>query len=581
MKKAITKIMPLAALLITVPAFAEEQPYNCQAQAQLLGVPTINRDFTLVREWDEDALGYYWEEDEKGVLRPTVPKGGAWLDGYTGVSESNFFGVCWLKFEMTKGRNYVLTTDASCPFSFMFTKASMAIVTPFGGGNGRRMTIGDKTYYYISASDWPSYEADKITYYLRVFGGFNTVGRKFTLSFEERSIQDYMPADTGSLKNPKPLDVTHPGTEIVPKCLTDEEGYSYVAYKAQLKANVEYKFFGSDDGYRLLTFALINGQQVTDIPGTFSFGDDLCSNMVVRVSEDYTLQFRVWGFVHTWDVSAMSFSWTGEDGPVPEPQPLSGGTYAGTLLDQNRGKLSVDLSVIAKLMDDGTTNFTATVVANCQSNHLYDAGAGTMRGSWMIGTKEWQSFPQAKLISESTLQVAGSLFVEDNGEAVELHVGGNLPGAQVMWEDSFLRLDPETMSARDVGITSGAFKDEPAKSPELVKLQGWGARNNVEIRLAGSIEFSAAGDPSNPISSAYLLDCIPSQEAVEAESAKFVITAFDWQSGTVTVAGDKIGGQSYGNGTVQIRTSATVDGTYDTETKSGSPQLFYRAYLVR
>ena len=131
-------------------------------------------------------------------------------------------------------------------------------------------------------------------------------------------------------------------------------------------------------------------------------------------------------------------------------------------------------------------------------------------------------------------------------------------------------------TAAEIGL-DGAFAD--ADEAEVVKALTWAEANNKTVSDMNAMEFTKAGEPTGTDSEAYLLDCAPTQEAVDAAKANFKVTSFSVDGeGKVTI--EPADGEAYGNGQVEVRYSSTIGGEYTTTEPAGGT-CFIKIYLVK
>ena len=177
------------------------------------------------------------------------------------------------------------------------------------------------------------------------------------------------------------------------------------------------------------------------------------------------------------------------------------------------------------------------------------------------------SVPDGMTISVEGLADSNNWYVVSGGTGTFDAEGSTTITAQK-------RSPSDSATAAEVGLT-GAFAN--ADTNEVAKVMEWAQENGKTVSDINAMTFSASGDPLDDDAKAYLLDCAP--EDVEDEAANFKVTSFsvDAEGNIVITPSD---GSVYGNGSVEVRYSATIGGEYTTVKPAGG-QCFIKLYLVK
>jgi len=549
---------------------------NCQAGSVPQATASTVRNLTMVRSWDE-KYGYY--DSSSGSLKWVQT--GRWTDGGDDATPAaQQKGCYWLNVTLTYGKNYVIGFPVQDDYFVYCTKKTSGAISEL-----KQVVSNGMTYYYIQQKDWATLDSTlgTISFDFLYMGPAGSVGKTFAFDFREATIDSVFADVPGTLDCPIVLDVTTSGSVTIEDSVRGYWGEGtppVTVYSVSIKGGERYAFTSTHPSMNLVIFPEVSWDFPLGILCP-DLDESTSSNLVVTAAEDMTLKFALMQADGYGNPGGGTLAWkVGEDKPdepVVPAVPVWAGTFRGTLTDADEGTVTAQFNVVAKIMDDGTTNVTGLVTLEGADYAFVSTNESEMVNVRRIGTKIYRSYFDVTLPGDGTLVLEGSFYRTADDERF---FEGILGGGIVAWEDSFLKCDPDSESAADMGITSGAFKDEPAGSPTLKKIQSWGALNNVPVSQLNDAAFDAEGDPASLVASAYLLDCEPNQKVVEEETKKFVITSFDPSSGVI-VRGDRKGGDAYGNGQIEIRSSTSPAGTFDTTEKGASAQLFYRAYLVR
>ena len=599
--KCIDKVVwTMGVMLVSLTALAAKSDKNCQSMAveMTLGV---NQQFSLVREWDDSLTPTFVPKpyvDEWGKQQPgyvTNVEANCWLDRYEDDEDltkeqnaSNYWGGCWLYVKTTRDKDYVFSCPAETPLVLFDEKTDSA-----GISFGKPRLINGTNYYCIAADDWlpKAYpdDPDDFEFYVHVFGMRNTVDQKVLLSFQQKTLSECFPASEapGSVKNPHPLDVSTSGSHVIdesPEMLWDNR-YRTTAYTIQIQPGETYTFTATGPASGQSVYFKLPDSEWDKVEGKASVKVrenpfSLPTKLIVQdVKEVYDLTFVVHLSNDYGVLSAAGGIMNWRLGSSPAAAPLSAGTYHATLVGEAVGEPAVTASVdvVAKIMNDGTTNFAASVTIGGVTNEFSDCGQSTV----VHGEEPNESWLRCSLSSLESLSVEGTIWVGK----IEYWFGGVMNGAQNSWDDSFLATDQDGLRLL---ITKGGFK--AASSDTVQKLLNWGRFNNVGISEVNDekLMFSTLGDPvlvengehAYLIAEAFLLDCAPTEAAVEAAKREFVITSFDPVSKEVIVAGKWTEKDAYGNGKVNVRVAESPEGPYGDTVPDGAA-AFYRAYLVK
>lgn len=573
-RKVFSIVVLAGALLTSVAAQAAAAAGNCKEGAVAISPSATVYNRTLLREWDTTWGDYVWDGSQYVYVQT-----GGWVDQASDADTANHLGGYWLAASLTKGKDYV--------FAFKLETGTHVSITPKVTPTYTRfssVTVDGWCYYYIRASDWIAFDSATVDYYLEVFGPRGSVGQAFSVQFRQADIGKVLPEVPGTLTCPIALDVTANSSVTVSASPAREPWNRLTtAYSAALKANEIYTFTGLSavpgmDAY-------LDVWDGDALPATIKrdWRDDgmAVTSLTVQTTAACTMTLLVMPDNLHWETGTMAggtLSW--RLGPLADPEPVSAGVYTGELLDDDTARVSARFSVVARLMDDGSENFSARVTIDGAERVFEDNGSGEIKGVWLLDGKIWNSYFWCELRDDGRLEVDGSLYHQGGSGVEELFYSGMLEGRQVPWSDSLLPFDPSVDSAADMGVMTPAFSGEKAGSETLVKLYGWATAHNVGVAQVNTMAFAEAGDPMNCMSAAYLLDCRPTDEAVASASSAVVITAFDLTTG-VTVANGFRDGDALGHGRIQIRSAENPAGPFDITPKAGATRLFYRAYLVK
>ena len=566
---------------------------SCKADAVRINSGDHSDSVKLVREWNPDKVIDQWGN-----------KGG-YLDGAPDSATTNHIASFWFVAGFDKGPDYVLTFESSVEisvsvykkeyFTGKYTEPNPAgesfpiYTTPYTSLSS--IQANGKHYCYVRASDWFKLDPDYVEYYIKVTSvKRGNVKETFSYSFAQKSIDDVIEATPGTLKAPIGLDVSEAGSRVIdPPPEKHPQYYRWMtAYSANLVAGERYVFTGSyptspdmDVNLSLADWPIpgVNCEQLSRADGHAVTG------LVITTSAACTIVILTMPDDLNWrdgKLTGGTLSWRLGDDPEPVPvEPVAAGFFTGTLVDLDTETCTAVVSIVVKAMDNGTTNFTGRITIDGVDYEYADGGNSLeMVSSTRVGGKRYPSYFQVVRTPSGAQTVSGSIYLDDGG-VQEFFFEGDLDGSFVSWLDSLLPYDAQSDSAADMGIVSGAFKGEPAGSETLVRAWTWGVKNNLGVSDMKSVVFSAAGDPNGTLAEAYLFDCSPSDsKTIQDGKDAFRIISFSMKNG-VTVTGGKKDGDAYLNGHVEVRTSRTVDGTYDTTDKKGSSSLFYRAFLVK
>ncbi|MGN0853681.1 MAG: hypothetical protein ACI4Q3_09950 [Kiritimatiellia bacterium] len=149
-----------------------------------------------------------------------------------------------------------------------------------------------------------------------------------------------------------------------------------------------------------------------------------------------------------------------------------------------------------------------------------------------------------------------------SGAIDNLSIGPDNPiaGGTLDWENP--KVDTGTAEAM-FGIT-GDLADVDGQ-----KLAAWATANDIAFANASDIQLNA-----------FLLNCANTDEAIKAANEAFKITSISFDDAGKVVVETTSGpeGEKTWNGTVEIRGSQTVDGTY---TKDNESARFFKAFLIK
>lgn len=579
MRRVFGFVSLVLALMATGSAAAAAAKYNCKSMAQEVSPFAGEGVLAIVREWDE----YYavWDEEKGEFIQE-----GAWLDrGDDSTPLSSQIGCCWMKLKLQKGLDYTFSVEIPSGWAIQTSKAD-----PTTGTSLNQIRVDGKTYLYVRADEWMPYDTDTVhVFYVRVYGGRGTVGQTVPVMFQQKSIDEFVEAQPGTLRSPIVIDVSVNGSVEVDEPQEKLGIGRAMIYSAKLPAGYQYVFTGTHPESDTIAVTITpppTGFDWDSIPGSWEC-DPANGTFKITVTNEFDLPLAVLfyrkdgGSVDGLTLAGGTLAWYSEDIPEPvPPEPIGFAEFAGKVLDAEERRVQAAFTVGETFMDDGSRIFTATVEVENVELVFTDNGAGEVVNEREIDGKTYRSFLNLAETLKGNLRIDGSIYLEGEG-VKEYFFGGDIP-AGGLDPDSFESFDPATDSAADMGITAAAFKDEPAGSDELNKLWIWGVENGIRISTVNAgMSFTATWDPDGLLAMAYLLDCAPTEEAIEEAAADFVITAFDPATGVVTVAGDRTDGDDYGNGRVEIRTSTVLDGPYTTTAGKTGAALFYRAYLVK
>jgi len=525
----------------------------------------------MLRYWNPSYKQYV--VDESTGIGQWVTTGG-WVDGAAETETDKHIGCLWLQMGLAKGYDYVIGFPTASGTYVVQQDLQAVTYTKLN-----MVTEGGYTYYYVRAEEWAAFDPDAIGFKFGYIGPAGSVGREFNFIFRQASIDEYLKDVPGTVDCPLELDVSRSGSATIAEAKEIPTGFaSYVtAYTASLKSGENYVFSGTHAlyGVQIVPYVWdsIPGEKSLDkATGVLTVTPSAnCKPILLVMPDNKNWQQSVAGGTLQWLVGK-------EDPPTPEAQPVWAGTFSGVLTDADGLSVTAEVSVVAKVMDDTTTNFTATIKAGGLTVEYADDGDGCIAGVSVVKGTEYDSYFDIEM-NGNVLSLSGTVTLPRGNGAYEYTFDGALYGSGTKWAESFLAHDPKTESAAKMGITDGAFKDQEAGSPTLVKLHKWGSSCNVSLSEVNDAAFdSETGDPETQVAKAYLLDCPNDPIAIAAAAAEFVVTSFDPATGVV-IRGGKGDGGDYGNGYIDVRTSATPNGDYSSSPSDGSAK-FYRAYLV-
>ena len=252
--------------------------------------------------------------------------------------------------------------------------------------------------------------------------------------------------------------------------------------------------------------------------------------------------------------------------------PTAGTTY--TLTVSKNAPTPVDFTFVK---GEGVSAIKWTIAGGSQSEQWTGKGeAGTTITIDYVGYSDWYVAPATGLKEGDTVTVAKDAQFAinakkvDSNNAFEAPEGGSAPTA--------------TQVAESLKITNDAFKGtDAAAQTALKKGLAWATKIGAVPSALNEVTFESDGDPDGTAAEAYLLDCAPTQDAIDAAMEDFELKGFSINNEGVMTFG--VGAKmvanegEYANGHVEIRGKEKLSDT--TWSKECAKPSFFKAFLVK